>query len=76
METLEILTLENIKLWAYSRRVSKAAMTPLIPTLGESLGLTIEKCYKCLTIDNIERLNQLLEENLKEEETEHKQKKR
>lgn len=57
------------------RRLVRDAMAPLIPALGESLGLTIEKCYKRLTTDNIERLNQLLEENLKEEETEHKPKK-
>ncbi len=77
METLAILTLESIKPWAYvGGELVRAAMAPLMPALGESLGLTSEKMLQVFeNRDNIERLIQLLEENLKKEEAERKLKK-
>ena len=46
-----------------------------MPALGESLGLTSEKMLQVLEDrENIERLIQLLEENLKKEEVERRQK--
>ena len=77
METLAILTLESIKPWAYvGGELVRAAMALLMPALGESLGLTSEKMLHVFeNRDNIERLIQLLEENLKKEESERKLKK-
>lgn len=77
METLAILTLESIKPWAYvGGELVRAAMALLMPALGESLGLTSEKMLHVFeNRDNIERLIQLLEENLKKEEAERKLKK-
>ncbi|MBD3171576.1 hypothetical protein GF326_03810 [Candidatus Bathyarchaeota archaeon] len=43
METLAILKLESVKPWAYvGGELVRAAMAPLMPALGESLGLTSE----------------------------------
>ena len=76
METVSILTLESIKPWAYvGGELVRAALAPVIPALGENLGLTSEKMLHVFEDrKNIERLIQLLEENIKKEEAERKQK--
>ena len=76
METLSILTLESLKPWSYvGGELVRAALSPVMPALGENLGLTSEKMLQVFEDrKNIERLIQLLEENLKKEEAERKQK--
>lgn len=76
METVSILTLESLKPWSYvGGELIRAALSPVMPALGENLGLTSEKMLQVFEDrKNIERLIQLLEENLKKEEAERKQK--
>ena len=76
METVSILTLESIKPFSYvGGELVRAALSPVMPALGESLGLTSEKMLQVFEDrENIERLIQLLEENLKKEEVERRQK--
>lgn len=76
METLSILTLESLKPFSYvGGELVRAALSPVMPALGEGLGLTSEKMLQVFEDrENIERLIQLLEENLKKEEVERKQK--
>ena len=63
METVSILTLESLKPFSY------------VGGELESLGLTSEKMLQVFEDrKNIERLIQLLEENLKKEEVERRQK--
>lgn len=76
METVSILTLESLKPFSYvGGELVRAALSPVMPALGEGLGLTSEKMLQVFEDrENIERLIQLLEENLKKEEVERKQK--
>ena len=76
METVSILTLESLKPFSYvGGELVRAALSPVMPALGEGLGLTSEKMLQVFEDrENIERLIQLLEENLKKEEAERKQK--
>lgn len=76
METVSILTLESLKPWSYvGGELVRAALSPVMPALGENLGLRSEKMLQVFEDrKNIERLIQLLEENLKKEEAERKQK--
>ena len=76
METVSILTLESLKPFSYvGGELVRAALSPVMPALGESLGLTSEKMLQVFEDrENIERLIQLLEENLKKEEAERRQK--
>ena len=76
METIAILTLESLKPWSYvGGELIRVALAPMMPALGEDLGLTSEKMLQVYEDrKNIERLIQLLEENLKKEEAERKQK--
>ena len=76
METISILTLESLKPFSYvGGELVRAALSPVMPALGEGLGLTSEKMLQVFEDrENIERLIQLLEENIKKEEVERKQK--
>ena len=76
METVSILTLESLKPFSYvGGELVRAALSPVMPALGEGLGLTSEKMLQVFEDrENIERLIQLLEENLKKEEVERRQK--
>lgn len=76
METISILTLESLKPFSYvGGELVRAALSPVMPALGEGLGLTSEKMLQVFEDrENIERLIQLLEENLKKEEVERRQK--
>lgn len=76
METLAILTLESIKPWSFvGGELTRAALAPLMPALGEKLGLTSEKLLQVFEDrKNIEKLIQTLEESAKKAETERKQK--
>ena len=76
METLAILTLESIKPWSFvGGELTRVALAPLMPALGEKLGLTSEKMLQVFEErTNIERLIVILEENAKRAETERKQK--
>lgn len=76
METMSILTLESLKPWSYvGGELIRAALSPVMPALGEDLGLTSEKMLQVFEDRrNIERLIQMLEENLKQEEAERKRK--
>ena len=76
METVSILTLESLKPFSYvGGELVRAALSPVMPALGENLGLTSEKMLQVFEDrENIERLIQLLEENLKKEEVERRQK--
>ena len=76
METVSILTLESLKPFSYvGGELVRAALSPVMPALGESLGLTSEKMLQVFEDrENIERLIQLLEDNLKKEEVERIQK--
>lgn len=76
METLAILTLESIKPWSFvGGELTRVALAPLMPALGEKLGLTSEKMLQVFEErTNIERLIVILEENAKKAETERKQK--
>ena len=76
METISILTLESLKPWSYvGGELIRAALSPVMPALGGDLGLTSEKMLQVFEDrKNIERLIELLEENIKKEEAERKQK--
>jgi hypothetical protein len=76
METLAILTLESIKPWSFvGGELTRVALAPLMPALGEKLGLTSEKLLQVFEDrKNIERLIVVLEENAKKAETERKKK--
>ena len=76
METVSILTLESLKPWSYvGGELIRAALSPVMPALGGDLGLTSEKMLQVFEDrKNIERLIELLEENIKKEEAERKQK--
>lgn len=78
METIAILTLESLKPWSYvGGELVRAALAPFTPALGENLGLTSEKMLQVFEDrKNIEKLIQLLEENLKKEEAERKKRKK
>jgi hypothetical protein len=77
METVAILTLESIKPWSFvGGELIRADLSPFMPAFGEDLGLTSEKMLQVYEDrKNIERLIQLLEENLKKEEAERRRKK-
>ena len=76
METISILTLESLKPFSYvGGELVRAALSPVMPALGGDLGLTSEKMLQVFEDrKNIERLIELLEENIKKEEAERKQK--
>jgi len=76
METVSILTLESLKPFSYvGGELVRAALSPVMPALGGDLGLTSEKMLQVFEDrKNIERLIELLEENIKKEEAERKQK--
>ena len=76
METVSILTLESLKPWSYvGGELNRSALSPVMPALGGDLGLTSEKMLQVFEDrKNIERLIELLEENIKKEEAERKQK--
>ncbi len=78
METIAILTLESLKPWSYvGGELVRATLAPFTPALGENLGLTSEKMLQVFEDrKNIEKLIQLLEENLKKEEAERKKRKK
>ena len=70
METIAILVLESIKPWSYvGGELLRVAFAPLMPALGESLGLTTEKMMQVFEDrKNLEKLILILEESLKKEE--------
>jgi hypothetical protein len=74
METIAILVLESIKPWSYvGGELLRVALAPLMPALGESLGLTTEKMMQVFEDrKNLEKLILILEENLKKEEVNRK----
>lgn len=77
METVAILTLESVKPLAYvGGEMSRVFLAPFLPVLGRDLN---EMGEKYITVfeerDNIEKLIQLLEQKVKEEEAENKRKK-
>ena len=78
METMAILTLESIKPWSYvGGELLRAALAPIMPAFGESLGLTSEKMLQVFEKrENIERLIQMIEESLRKEEAERRAKKK
>jgi len=77
METVAILTLESVKPLAYvGGEMSRVFLAPFLPVLGRDLN---EMGEKYITVfeerENIEKLIQLLEQKVKEEEAENKRKK-
>jgi len=74
METIAILVLESLKPWSYvGGELLRVALAPLMPALGESLGLTTEKIMQVFEDrKNLEKLILILEENLKKEEVNRK----
>jgi hypothetical protein len=78
METIAILTLESLKPWSYvGGELTRVALAPLIPALGDNLGLTSEKMLQVFEDrKNVEYLIKILEDNLKKEETERRRKKK
>ncbi len=78
METMAILTLESIKPWSYvGGELLRAALAPIMPALGENLGLTGEKMLQVFeNRENINRLLDMLENSLKKEEAERRAKKK
>ncbi len=77
METIAILTLESIKPWSFvGGELSRAALAPFLPALGESTGIFSEKMLRVFEDRrNIEKLIKILEEQVKKEEAEKKRKK-
>jgi len=78
METMAILTLESIKPLSYvGGELLRAALAPIIPVLGENMSSLSEKILLVFEKrDNIERLIQMLEENLDRAEAERRAKKK
>ena len=78
METLAILTLESIKPWSYvGGELLRAALAPIMPALGETIGVTSEKMLHVFEDrENIEKLLKMLEDSLKKEESERRAKKK
>lgn len=77
METLAILTLESIKPWSFvGGELSRAALAPFLPALGEASGIFSEKMLRVFEErENIEKLIKILETEVKRQEEEKKQKK-
>lgn len=78
METIAILTLESLKPLSYvGGELTRVALAPLMPALGDNLGLTSEKMLQVFeNRKNVESLIKILENNLKREETERRRKKK
>jgi hypothetical protein len=78
METIAILTLESIKPFSFvGGELSRAVVSPFLPALGETSGVFSEKLLRVFEDRrNIEKLIQILENQVKQEELEAKQKKR
>lgn len=77
METIAILTLESIKPWSFvGGELSRAALAPFMPALGEGTGILSEKMLRIFEDrGNIEKLIKLLEAQVKKDEDEKKRKK-
>ena len=77
METIAILTLESIKPWSFvGGELSRAALAPILPALGEGMGIFSEKMFRVFEDRaNIEKLIKLLEEQVKKDQEEMKRKK-
>ncbi|MBD3207757.1 hypothetical protein GF319_15615 [Candidatus Bathyarchaeota archaeon] len=77
METVAILTLESVKPLAYvGGEMSRVFLAPFLPILGREFNDMGEKYITVFEErDNIEKLIQLLEQKVKEEEEENKRKK-
>lgn len=77
METIAILTLESIKPWSFvGGELSRAALAPFLPALGETSGIFSEKMLRVFEErSNIEKLIKILEEQVKNEEEEKKRRK-
>lgn len=77
METIAILTLESIKPWSFvGGELSRAVVSPFLPALGETSGIFSEKMLRVFEDrNNIEKLIKILEDQVKKEEADKKQKK-
>jgi hypothetical protein len=77
METIAILTLESIKPWSFvGGELSRAALAPFLPALGEASGIFSEKMLRVFEDrSNIEKLIKILEAQVKKEQEDKKRKK-
>jgi hypothetical protein len=76
METMAILTLESIKPFSFvGGELSRVALSPFLPALGESSGIFSEKMLRVFEDrSNIEKLIKILEAQILKDEVEKKRK--